>query len=140
MAKQIYNRDFKLAVVRRVAAGESVSRLSGELGVRSRNIYRWLDRFREGGAAALRPDGRPTRLEAAEAHLGSVAEAASDMPPPDPPDQLEVARVRIAALERKVGRQELELDFFQKALRHVREVRSSSDAPGGLRSSPRSRR
>src|SRR6478609_7468247 len=119
MAKQVYNREFKLAVVRRVAAGESVSSLARELGIRSRNIYNWLYRFREGGAAALRPDGRPTRLEAAEMHLGPVAEAGSlGMPPPDPPDQLELARVRIAALERKVGRQELELDFFQKALRH----------------------
>lgn len=141
MAKQTYNRDFKLAVVRRVAAGEPVSSLSRELGVRSRNIYNWLDRFRTGGAAALRPDGRPTRLEAAEKHLGPVAGVVSEgMPPSAPPDELEMARVRIAALERKVGRQELELDFFQEALRHVREARSSSDGPGGTRSSPRSRR
>lgn len=138
MSKQTYSREYKLGVVRRVAAGESVSALSRELGVRSRNIYNWLDRYREGGAAALRPDGRPTRLEATEKYLGPVA--LPEMPPSAPPDELDMARVRIAALERKVGRQELELDFFQKALRHVREARSSSDAPGGTRSSPRSRR
>jgi hypothetical protein len=30
---------------------------------------------------------------------------------------------RIADLERKIGQQQLELDFFRVALRHVRELR-----------------
>jgi transposase-like protein len=141
MAKQVYSREFKLAVVQRVASGEQVSALARELGVRSRNIYCWLERFRVGGAAALRPDGRPTRTEAAAMHLGAVAEPAVEgMPRPDPPDEVELARIRIAELERKVGRQELELDFFQKALRHVREARSSSGGSGGTRSSKSSKR
>jgi transposase-like protein len=141
MSKQVYSREFKLAVVRRVSAGEPVSALERELGVRSRNIYNWLDRFREGGAAALRPDGRPTRVEVAAMHVGAVAQPAPDgMPRPEPPDDLELARLRIAELERKVGRQELELDFFQKALRHVRKAQSSSGGPGGTRSSRSSKR
>jgi transposase-like protein len=142
MAKQVYSREFKLAVVQRVVAGERVSALADELGVKSRRIYLWLKRFRIGGATALRPDGRPTRAEAAVMHLGAVAEpvAVEGMPARDPPDELELARIRIAELERKVGRQELELDFFQKALRHVREARSSSGGPGGTRSSQSSRR
>jgi transposase-like protein len=64
MAKTIYSRAFKLAVVNRIAAGEEVGALSRELGVKSRNLYHWLYRFREGGAAALRSDGRPTRSAA----------------------------------------------------------------------------
>jgi transposase-like protein len=142
MAKQVYSREFKLAVVQRVAAGERVSALALELGVKSRRIYLWLNRYRIGGAAALRPDGRPTRAEAAVMHLGAVAPppAVEGMPPPAPPDELELARIRIAELERKVGRQELELDFFQKALRHVREARRSSGEPGGSRSSKSSGR
>ena len=140
MSKQLYSREFKLAVVCRIAAGEKVSALARELGVKSRNIYNWQHRFREGGAAALRPDGRPTRVEAAAIHLGVATEPGSAaMPPPDPPDEVELARVRIAELERKVGRQELELDFFQRALRHVEEARSASGALGGTRSTRSSR-
>jgi len=135
MAKRIFSREFKLAAVRRLAAGEKVHVVAGELGVQAQNLYRWLDRFREGGSAALRPDGRPTDIERVAMQSGAAAGAGSAaMPGADPPDALELARARIAELERKIGRQELELDFFQRALRHVEEGRSASGAPGGTRS------
>ena len=141
MAKQIYSRAFKLAVVERIAAGEAVSALSRELGVKSRCLYRWVHRFRAGGAAALRSDGRPTRVEAASMYLGTAFRAVpTGMPAADPGDERELARIRIAALERKIGRQELELDFFREALRHVEKARSSSGVPGGTRSTRSSRR
>jgi hypothetical protein len=38
-------------------------------------------------------------------------------------DALALAERRIAELERKVGRQELELDFFQRALQQIEEAR-----------------
>jgi len=47
---------------------------------------------------------------------------------------------RIVELERKVGRQQLELDFFQQALRQVREKRRPSDGLGAKPSTPSSRR
>jgi hypothetical protein len=50
------------------------------------------------------------------------------------------AQARIVELERKVGQQQLELDFFRKALRQVREKRQPSDGPGASSSTPRSRR
>lgn len=141
MAKTIYSRAFKLAAVNRIAAGEKVSALSRELGVKSRSLYQWLHRFRAGGAAALRPDGRPTRVEAAAMHLGaSFRSAPGEMPSADPPDEVELARIRIAALERKIGRQELEIDFFREALRHVEKARSLSGVPGGTRSTRSSTR
>jgi transposase len=140
MAKQLYSREFKLAAVRRIAAGEKVSALARELGVRPRNLYHWVYRFREGGAAALRSDGRPTRIEAAAMHSGEVTPPwPAAMPPPDPPDELDLARARIAELERKVGRQELELDFFQQALRRVKEARQPSGVRGGTPSTRSSR-
>jgi transposase len=37
---------------------------------------------------------------------------------------------RIEDLERKVGQQQLELDFFRAALRHVREQRRTKGEPG----------
>jgi hypothetical protein len=33
-------------------------------------------------------------------------------------------------LERKIGQQQLELDFFRAALRHVREQRPTKGGPG----------
>ena len=74
-------------------------------------------------------------------HLGAVAEpAVQGMPPPDPPDELELARIRIAELERKVGQQQVDLDFFTGALRRIEASRQPNDGAGGTASSPRSRR
>jgi uncharacterized coiled-coil protein SlyX len=42
---------------------------------------------------------------------------------------LAAAEARIAELERKIGRQELELDFFQRALRRVKDAARTNDAP-----------
>ena len=127
MSKRVYSREFKLAAVRRLVGGEGASALSRELGVLPRNLYRWLDRFREGGAVALRPDGRPTSAELVLRQSGvAIGPPLAGVPPPDPPDELDLARARIAELERKIGRQELELDFFQQALRHVEEARRPS--------------
>jgi hypothetical protein len=50
------------------------------------------------------------------------------------------AQRRIAALERKIGQQQVELDFFQQALRQVREQRLRSGVPGGTASTKSSKR
>jgi transposase len=38
-------------------------------------------------------------------------------------DALARAQRRVAGLERKIGEQQVDLDFFRRALRHVREAR-----------------
>lgn len=140
MRKRIFSREFKLAAVGRLAAGEQVHVLARELGVQAQNLHHWVARFREGGAAALRSDGRPTAVERAAMRRGAtLAAGLGAMPAADPLDALELARLRIVELESKIGRQELELDFFQRALRHVEEARSSSGALGGTRSTRSSR-
>jgi hypothetical protein len=50
------------------------------------------------------------------------------------------ARKRISELERKVGQQQVELDFFQQALRRVGRARQPSDGPGARTSTRSSRR
>ncbi|WP_457811084.1 hypothetical protein [Sinorhizobium meliloti] len=55
-------------------------------------------------------------------------------------DALAKARRRIVELERKIGQQQVELDFFQEALRHVRGGQQQKDAPGGAASSKSSRK
>jgi transposase len=50
------------------------------------------------------------------------------------------AQRRIAALERKIGQQQVELDFFQRALRQVKEQRLRSGVAGGTASTKSSKR
>jgi hypothetical protein len=50
------------------------------------------------------------------------------------------ARKRVDELERKVGQQQLELDFFRAALRQVEGARQPSDGPGERASTRSSRR
>src|ERR1700683_1165010 len=71
-----YAMELKLAAVRRVRAGESVSAVAEELGIRRKRLYVWKDRYAELGEAGLRRQrgGRP-RKEAPEAGSGSKANA-----------------------------------------------------------------
>ena len=108
-----YAAELKLSAVRRVLAGESVRAVAQELGIRRKRLYVWKDRYAEFGKAGLvhRRGGRPRKSSPA-ATRGSEASAGRG--------ELLAARKRIAELERKVGQQELELDFFGEALRRIK--------------------
>ncbi|MDW6021978.1 transposase [Mesorhizobium sp. BAC0120] len=121
-----FGREVKLAAVERMLAGEKVAALSKELGVACKMLYEWRARYLSGGASALREPGQPRKEPQLE--------------PPRTPADLGQAQARIAELERKVGQQQLKLDFFREALRQVREKRQPSDGPGASSSTPRSRR
>jgi transposase-like protein len=137
--KRLYSRDFKLAALARMEAGANVSALCRELGIRRKYLYQWRERFRVGGPTALRTRGRPTKAEALTIRTYSGGSSADEGPPvveprppgaPAGPDALTRAELRIAELERKVGQQQVELDFFQRALRQVRGARLESGVPG----------
>lgn len=135
-----FSREFKLAVLERMAAGENVSALSRELGIARKCLYQWRDRYRIGGSVALRSRGRPTKAEVLAMGGAAALPSANAKPPPEPPDELARARRRIAELERKVGQQQVDLDFFKGALQRIEASRRPSDGPGVTGSSPRSRR
>jgi transposase len=141
-AKRLFSREYKLAALQRMLAGENVSALARELGVRRKYLYQWRERFRAGGPIALRSRGRPTKAEVLAMQAGETAPdiPEASMPRAAPPNALATAQRRIAELERKVGQQQVELDFFQRALRQVREVRQRSGAPGGTASTRSSKR
>ena len=128
-----FSREFKLEAVRRILAGERIRALSEELTVLRKDLYAWRKLFRAGGAEALRPLGRPRQgdgVVASEAKKRSRDIAAGDTCAPE----------RIAELERKVGQQQIELDFFRQALRRVREARrpnAGAGVTGSTRSSKR---
>ncbi len=103
-----------------------------------KDLYVWRDRFLAGGPEALRGRGRPPKAEAASLIAsGAKAQAAvSDTPA----TELEEARKRIAELERKVGQQQVDLDFFRQALQRVRGARRPSAEPGVTGSTRSSKR
>ena len=134
---RVFSREFKISIVCRMLAGESVSALARELKMTRKDLYAWRDRFQAGGPDALRGRGRPRKTEAG----GLAVSGASAHPvPATPAAELEAARKRIAELERKVGRQQMELDFFQRALRHVGEPRQPGTKPGVTGSTRSSKR
>ena len=118
--KRHWTSGFKVAAVRRMSEGVRVSALAAELGVRAELLYDWHRRYRKGGTAALRPIGRPPiGSPGFEPALESASPSAS------------AEQRRLGELERKVGQQQLDLDFFRAALRHVREQRRKTGVSGG---------
>ena len=127
-----HSREFMLKAVERLEAGERASALAIELKLQRTIIYHWRDRLRANGAEALTSNrGRPRTPEvlAAEGLRASRART----------DGLVQARAQIAELERKVCQQQLDLDFFRSALRHIAGSRRASNAPGVTASLPTSR-
>ena len=93
-----------LKAVERLEAGERASALASELNLQRTIIYYWRDQFRANGAEALTSKrGRPRTLEVLAAE--SVRELRARA------DGLTRARAQIAELERKVGQQQLDLNF-----------------------------
>ena len=127
-----FSREFKLRIVQRIEAGENVSALSREVGSKRTILYRWRDAWRLGGPEALRLRGRPSKVEAlALAVARGPAGKAND---------LAEARWQIEQLQRKVGQQQLDLDFFKQALRRIEASRQPSDGLGATASSRTSKR
>jgi transposase-like protein len=131
-----YAKDLKLSAVRRMLAGTNVSALARELGVKRKRLYAWCAAFRARGPDGMRGPGRPRKAPSDPPRVGAgpamqasagVADGAA-------------AQRRIAELERKVGQQALELDFFRRALQQVEASRRPSDGPGATASTPSSRR
>ena len=120
---KVFSRELKLIAVRRLEAGENVAALGQELGVARQLIYTWRKRFLSGGAEALQGKGRPHTVP-----LGSVVVAPVS------------AQARVADLERTIGRQQVDLDFFQRALRHIEGRRQPSGEPGATASTKSSGR
>jgi transposase-like protein len=116
-----FSTDFKRSAVQRVLAGERLSSVADELKIKRKLLYQWRDAWRASGEAGFNRKRGPKP--------GTVRK-----PPADPPDELALARARIAELEAKVGCQQMELDFFQRALR-LMEPAAPPAGPKSTRSS-----
>ncbi len=81
--------------------------LARELGINRELLYKWRRIFLVDGAEGLREYGRPKAI------------ARSPASPMVRSETLDGARQRIADLERLVGQQQADLDFFRAVLRRV---------------------
>jgi transposase len=132
MSKHRYFREEeKRAAVARVAAGESVTTVARQLGADRRRLYEWYHKHKEGGPEGLRRVGRPRKEEALGARARSWKEGSGEGA---------AARRQIAELERKIGQQQVDLDFFRRALRHVEETRRAQAKAGAAASTRSSKR
>src|ERR1700759_167254 len=110
-----YSAEFKQEAVRRMAHATSITGLAKELGIRRKFLYQWRHQFEAEGKVGLeRRRGRPP---------GSKSETVK---PPGP----SAAELRIAELERLLGRKQLEVDFLKRAFEHVRGAASSHTSDG----------
>ena len=119
--RRSFTQAYKFAAVKRMATAESIQGLADELGVQYGLLYNWRNNLRVGGEEALRRVGRPSRT--------IPAESAAAVTPSDPGDPAAAQR-RIEELERKIGQQQLELDFFRAALRRVRDQQPRKGGSG----------
>ena len=109
-----FSTAFKIAAVERVEAGEAVLPMARELGIPRKLLYGWHKAWKADGAAGLnrkrgpKPGLKHTSTVPGEPAQNSISELAK-------------AQTRIAELERLVGRQQVDLDFFRKALRALND-------------------
>ena len=94
VSRRKFTREFKEAAIRRLELGASVAEVARACEVNPNVLHRWRRELGEFGTKAFAGPGRSRAEEN-----------------------------RIAALERKVGRQALEIDFLRGCLEHVEEQR-----------------
>src|SRR5690348_12282595 len=89
-----FTREFKEEAVRRLGLGVSIAEVAKSCEVNPNVLHRWGREIQEYGVKAFAGNG-----------------------------QRRIDEVQVAELERKVGRQALEIDFLQRCLQHVEEQR-----------------
>ena len=157
MSKQVqraFSTEFKSSATQRIEAGERLGAVAAELGIRRKLLYEWRAAYRALGAAGLnrkrgpKPGGRRAAGKAAGSSPGRASSAAPSVPDVAPSSarpgdeqaqarELAEAKARIGELERVIGRQQVDLDFFRKALRLMDATPPSDIATNSTRSSKR---
>ena len=94
LSRRTFTKEFKEAAVRRLQLGASVAEVARACEVNPNVLHRWCRELLEYAAKAFPGEGRRRTEES-----------------------------RIAELERKVGRQTMEIDFLRRCLQRVEEQR-----------------
>lgn len=94
LSRRKFTKEFKEEAVRRLELGASLAEVARACEVNPNVLHRWRRELRDYGANAFIGNGQRRADES-----------------------------RLAELERKVGRQALEIDFLKRCLQHVEEQR-----------------
>jgi transposase len=111
LSRRLFTKEFKLAAVRRLEQGTSISEIARGLEVNPNVLHRWRREFRQGPGNAFPGNGKQRWAEG-----------------------------RMAELERKVGQQTLEIDFLKGCLQRIEEQRMLQVLNGNPPSSRRSKK
>ena len=94
LSRRQFTREFKLTAVRQLEQGVSIGEVARALEVNPNVLHRWRREFRQGPGNAFSGCGKRRWSEG-----------------------------RLAELERKIGRQTLEIDFLRGCLQRIEEQR-----------------
>lgn len=108
LSRRQFTREFKLAVVQRLAQGISIAEVARAMEVNPNVLHRWRKEFRQGPGNAFPGPGQRRWSEG-----------------------------RMAELERKIGQQTLEIDFLKGCLQSIEEQRTLQASTGSPRSTGR---
>lgn len=109
VSRRKFNREFKLAAVKRLDAGVPAGRVARELEVNPNQLHRWRQEYRKRPNGAFSGEGRRRQEE-----------------------------TQVAELERKIGQQAMEIDFLKGCLRRIEDLRMAQAEPSDPRSSSKS--
>jgi transposase len=109
LSRRQFTKEFKLAAVRRLEQGVSITEAARALEVSANVLHRWRREFRQGTGNAFPGNGNQRWSEG-----------------------------RIADLERKVGQQALEIDFLKGCLQRIEQQRMLQALTGSPQSAARS--
>ena len=110
-SRRKFTKEFKQTAVRRLESGQSVAEVARALEVHPSDLHRWQRELQEHGDRAFVGAGKKRAEES-----------------------------QMAALERKVGQQAMEIDFLKRALQHVEEQRLLRALNNGAPSTGRSKK
>lgn len=103
-----YPTAYKVKAIKRVERGEGVLPVARELGISRKLLHDWIKAYKVHGSEGLNrkpgPKPGPRKLKPVPTY-------------DDKRSALAQAKARIAELERLVGRQQMDIVFFRKALR-----------------------
>jgi transposase len=103
-----YPTGYKVKAIKRVERGEGVLPIARELGISRKVLHDWIKAWKAHGPEGLNrkpgPKPGPRKLKPVQTY-------------DDKRSALAQAKARIVELERLVGRQQMDIDFFRKALR-----------------------
>src|SRR6187401_2260415 len=111
LSRRMFTKEFKRAAVQRLEQGVSIGEVARALEVNPNVLHRWRREFRQGPGNAFPGNGKDRWSEG-----------------------------RIAELERKIGQQSLEIDFWKGCLQRIEEQRMRQALTGNPSSTGRSRK